>query len=269
MNTELGVADLETWLASQYRQVEEAFGQHKPPWCGLHVTAGLLCSQLRRYGEARENFSRAAWCVFEELAQPTTRTRPYEQVASGIHHALLGADFDAAERFARHDVPEDKWADPIRRAWTEVLRQLVLGDGDCARAAANRFAAIPDHRVRRLHGLYSGLAAAAVALLDSNSTEFNAALESILCQHGVFSRGRGRLAGSHWAFLCVPAVQLAVLARRTGLALEVHQKWHAVPLKRHVAALQEWNGRHVYREPYEVIADFLPYELVSWPRHQR
>ncbi len=112
--------------------------------------------------------------------------------------------------------------DYLRRAWVDVLQPLVLRDDDRARTAASRFAAIPSDEVWKCH-LSPRLAAASLAILDSNAAKLSSALNAILKHHTSFRkhplyRNRPEL------LLCIRAACLAILARRAGLSVEVQDQ---------------------------------------------
>ena len=148
----------------------------------------------------------------------------------------------------------------LGQGYVEALRALVLGEDRAARAAAEAMEAIGDERAVKDRS-YPRLGPTVRALLDSNTEALRSELDAVCARHVAYAT-KGHLRGSEADTYCTPAVILSLLARRRGVAADVDDRFHRVPLRFPVTHLREFEGRNVYRERFEIAVDIAPVSVL-------
>lgn len=207
---------------------------------------------LGRAAEAQEMLDRAQAGYLAWLEGTSERVR--SAIWLPLYRAAILNGWTDLERalLARGVDPDD--GDFVRtvRPWIAALHALGVGDEAAARRSVDGLRAVPEERIAK-DKWYPRLGDAVEGLLDRDAGLVSAALEAV-CERHVSLLKHGSLFTEIDIGGREPALIVAV-ARRRGIEPQIPAPYRAVRLKRKVLRLQEWEGRPLGRETFEVDAD--------------
>jgi hypothetical protein len=229
-----------------------------PEW----TKVGLYSTHLRRYGEARAAFQKAAMHLIEGLMRQRTSALMDSGIKNALELALLSGDQGIVTKVAGGYRPvSDKSLTELGEGYSLALLSLVNGDEAGAGNAVDRMATVSDDKAVREKS-YPQMGSAVKAILDRDEQELQTALEVILDTHARYAT-RGHLRGSGAALVCVVAACMTAIARSREMNVEVDDRFHNVAMSYSVTHVEQWGGTPARGQKFKVVVDVLPLALLT------
>lgn len=271
--SDLARAEFEARLEAARRRLPEAeataLTSARPDY-GIALVAnysGQIASWSRQLGHPRSEWypalEKCADWLIRRIEWIDASGPPYRRDARDWRGALQTAIATGNRKIEQRVLglqvnTEDGSLGPATRPYTEGLLALATGDEYALAAAAAELSRVLDEEVIKSQW-YPRLGPALQALYDHDADTLRTELDVVCAQHVAFSK-RGHLRLSEGAWMISPVLNLLILARRRGLAVDVDPKYHAQRMRlRPSGYLTEWEGQPVDRNTIvEAIVDPVP-----------